>query len=457
MFRRVLVANRGEVAARVVRSCRRLGIETVVVVSAADQQQSWLEDADRIRCIGGPHPRDSYLDADAILEVAHHERCSAVHPGWGFLAENARFAARCEALGISFVGPPFAVLHRLGHKLQARRLMASEGLAVIPGSLDPLQDERAAAAEAERLGYPLLVKAVAGGGGHGQCAARSPSDLPEAFQRAQAQATSAFGHAAVYVEKLVEGGRHVEFQLLVDRYGTALSVGERECSIQRQRQKLLEEAPAATELSQTHRAQGERAAQILARAGYQGAGTVEMLLDPGGQLFFLECNARLQVEHAVTEATCGLDLVEWQLRIAAGEPLTMQTPTTRGHALECRINAEDPRRGFRPSPGVLTRLRLPEGRGLRVDTHLRRAGAEGDADRISSHYDSLICKIIAHGSDREQAIRRMRSALRRTRIGGVRTTLPLHRALLDDPDFVAGRYDTTFLERRFLPGWQAKK
>ena len=287
MFRRLLVANRGEVAARVVRSCRRLGIETVVVASAADRRMAWLEEADRVVCIGGAHPRDSYLDADAILEAARQERCPAIHPGWGFLAENARFAARCEALGLAFIGPPAPVLHQLGDKLAARRLMTERGIPVIPGTMTSVETPSDAARAAAQIGYPVMVKAVAGGGGRGLRVAREPSEIESAFLEASAQADSAFGHGTVYLEKLIEGGRHVEFQLLVDRYGTAVSLGERECSIQRQRQKLLEESPCPTRLDPAQRALGAKAAEALSTAGYIGAGTVEMLMDRHGALLGL--------------------------------------------------------------------------------------------------------------------------------------------------------------------------
>ncbi len=453
MFQRLLIANRGEVAARVVRTCRRMGVRTVVVCSAADRDQRWLEEADRKVCIGGAHPRDSYLDADAILEVARQEACSAVHPGWGFLAENARFAARCEALGLAFVGPPSGVLHQLGDKLAARQLMAEHGVPVIPGTMHSLPDLEAARRAAEAIGYPVMVKAVAGGGGRGLRVARSSREIERAFVEAGAQATASFGHGTVYLEKLIEGGRHIEFQLLVDRYGQSRCLGERECSIQRQRQKLVEEAPCPTRLEPEQRTLGERAAEALAATGYAGAGTVEMLLDRHGKLLFMECNARLQVEHPVTEATAGVDLVEWQLRIAAGQPLVLPAEGPGGHAIECRINAEDPSKRFRPSPGHLTRLSLPKGPGIRVDTHLRSAGSAETADRIPPHYDSLICKIIAHGATRRQALDRLRGALERTRIGGIATTLELHRDLLDHPNVETGLYDTAFLEKHFLPAW----
>jgi acetyl-CoA carboxylase biotin carboxylase subunit len=453
MFRRLLVANRGEVAARVVRTCRRLGVGSVAICSAADKDAAWLQEADRVVCIGGAHPRDSYLDADAILEVARRERCSALHPGWGFLSENAFFAARCEAIGVRFVGPPPPVLHLFGDKLAARRLMQARGLPVIPGTTGPVRSLEEARREAARLGYPVLVKAAAGGGGRGLRVAAEPAALEQALLEARAQASSAFGQEEVYLERLLVGGRHVEFQILVDRAGTAQCLGERECSLQRGRQKLMEEAPCACPLTAAHRALGAQAAAAMAAAGYQGAGTVEMLLDPHGRLWFMECNARLQVEHGVTEATTGLDLVEWQLRIAAGERLDTP-PIPRGHAIECRINAEDPAHDFRPGPGPVTRLELPRGPGIRVDTHLRRAGPAENADHIPPHYDSLICKIIAHGADRAQALERMAQALREARVGGVPTTIPLHRALLQHPEVQAGRFDTAFLEERFLPRWR---
>ncbi len=453
MFRRLLVANRGEVAARVVRTCRRLGIETVAVASSADRDLAWLAEADKAVCVGGAHPRDSYLHAEALLETAVQERCSALHPGWGFLSEDSRFAARCEALGISFLGPPFPVLRLLGDKVAARRELAARGLPIIPGSLAPAQTLSEAAAEAERIGYPVLLKALAGGGGRGQRGAGDPSELEQAYTEARALARSFFGDDGVYVEKLISGGRHVEFQLLADRYGNSLSLGERECSLQRKRQKLLEEAPAATRLNAGQRRLGERAAAALCDLGFVGAGTVEMLLDQDGNMRFMECNPRLQVEHGVTEAVTGVDLVEWQLRLAAGQLLDLAPVKRNGHAIQCRINAEDPQRDFRPAPGAIQRLVLPRGAGIRVDTHLRRAGGHQGADSIPPHYDSLICKIIAHGRTRRQAIDRMRSALRRTRISGVDTTISLHQALLEHPSFRQGSYHIGFLEEEFLPTW----
>ncbi len=449
MFRRLLLANRGEVAARVNRTCRRLGVETVAVVSEADRDLAWLSEVEQVVVIGGPHPRDSYLDADALLEVARRERCAAVHPGWGFLSENATFAARCESLGIAFVGPPAGVLRLAGDKALARRAFERLGLPPIPGSRDTVADVAAARREADRVGWPVLLKAAAGGGGRGLAVAPTPADLDQAFLEARAQAAAAFGEGALYVERLVEGARHVEFQVLVDRYGTAACLGERECSLQRRRQKVMEEAPSPLGDPAQRMAVGRRAAEVLAALGYVGAGTVEMLAAPDGDLWFLECNARLQVEHGITEVLTGLDLVEWQLRIAAGERLDLPPapPQPGGHACECRLNAEDPAHDFAPSPGRLVRLDLPAGEGVRVDTHLRRAGPGATGDEIPPHYDSLLCKVITHGRDRAEALGRMREALLRTRIAGVRTNVALHLLLLDRPEVVEGRLDTGLLER----------
>jgi len=444
MFRRVLIANRGEVAARVLRTCRRLGIEVVAVASAADADAGWLGDADVVVPIGPARAARSYLDQDALLETALHHRCSAVHPGWGFLAENDRFAARCEAAGLTFIGPRPWQIRTMGDKALARRTMADLGLDVIPGTREPVGDAREALRAAEEIGFPLLLKAVAGGGGKGMRAVETGKELPAAFATASAEAVSAFGDGRIYLERRIEGGRHIEIQVMADRHGTCLALGERECSLQRRHQKVLEEAPSPG-LPAAERARIlPRVAEVVSRAGYVGAGTVEMLLDRDGRLWFMEMNTRLQVEHAVTEAVTGIDLVEWQLRAAAGEELPGAAPAPRGHAIECRINAEDPDDGFRPSPGRVETLALPEGEGIRVDTHLR-AG-----DRIPPDYDSMVAKVVAHGADRAQAIARMRTALGALRVAGVVTNVALHRRILDWPPFAAGTYDTTSLERELV-------
>ncbi len=404
MFRRILVANRGEVAARVLRTCRGLGIEVVAVASSADRDLGWLEGADEVVTIGAGPAARSYLDVDALLEAAVSTGATAVHPGWGFLAENAAFATRCEAAGLTFIGPPPWVTARMGDKIAARASASALGLPVIPGSDGALADVEQARRVAEAIGYPVLLKAAAGGGGRGMRRVWASEEFEDAWDACVAEARGAFGDPTLYLEKLIEGGRHIEFQVVADRFGRAVHLGERECSIQRRHQKLLEEAPspAVTAAQRT------------------------------------ELGAR--VARAVSEAVFGVDLVAWQLRVAANQPLPPRPDGPRGHAIEARINAEDPDRDFAPCPGRVTTLVLPRGEGIRVDTHLR----QGDA--IPPHYDSMICKVIAHGADRAQAIQRLQAALAATRIEGVPTTIGLHQRILQEPAFASGDYDTTTLE-----------
>ena len=443
MFRRVLIANRGEVAARVLRTCRRLGISCVAVASEADRALSWLDDADEVVCIGPARASLSYLDQDAILEAADRTGATAVHPGWGFLAENATFARRCEAAGLAFVGPPPQVIDLLGDKIAAREAMGGLGIPLIPGSTGrPLPNLEAAATAAQQAGYPVLLKAVAGGGGRGMRRVDGPDSLEAAWNQARAEAQAAFGDARMYLEKLIIGGRHIEFQVLVDSFGHAVHLGERECSIQRRHQKLLEETPSMALDSALRDEMGTRVAQALTALGYRSAGTVEMLRDRDGKLWFLEVNTRLQVEHPITEAVTGLDLVEWQLRIAAGQRLGFGQADVahRGAAIELRLNAEDPENGFRPSPGAIRRLVFPSGEGVRVDSHLR----EGDA--VSPHYDSMVAKLIAHGDTREQALDRAAAALEGLTIEGIDTKAALLARLLASDALRSGVYDTTTLE-----------
>ncbi len=442
MFRRVLIANRGEVAARVARTCKKLGIQAVAVASPADRDQAWLADVHEVIGLGGNKAAESYLDAAALVEVGLRTGCSAVHPGWGFLSENAAFATMCTSAGLTFVGPSPEHLRSFGDKAVARSTMAALGMPIIPGSKEPVDTLEAARRVADEVGYPVLLKAVSGGGGRGMRAVDRPDDLAAAFAEATAEATSAFGDGRLYLERRIVGGRHVEVQVIGDGRGQALHLGERECSLQRRHQKVLEEAPSPG-LSAAER---ERVlplvAEVVGRAGYANAGTVEMLLDASGHLYFMEMNTRLQVEHPVSEEVNGIDLVAWQLAVAAGEGLPRSQAEIRpsGHAIELRLNAEDPAQGFRPSPGVVSGLSFPEGEGIRVDTHL----AEGD--RIPPHYDSMVAKLIVHGADRAQAIERARSALAATRIEGVSNNLGLHAAILTWEPFVSGRYDTTSLE-----------
>jgi acetyl-CoA carboxylase biotin carboxylase subunit len=448
MFRRILIANRGEVAARVARTCRRMGVQTVLPVSFADRDQAWLSEVDQVVCIGGARAAESYLDQDALIALALHTGCAAVHPGWGFLAENEAFVARCEAAGLSFIGPSPRHMREMGDKSLARATMQRLGMPVIPGSDDPVGSLDEARALAERVGYPVLLKAVAGGGGRGMRAVDAPDQLAAAFSEAQAEAIGAFGDGRLYLERRIVGGRHVEVQVIADRFGNVLVLGERECSLQRRHQKVVEEAPSPG-LSAEERARIlPIVADVIRRSGYVNAGTIEMLLDADGKLWFMEMNTRLQVEHPVTEAITGLDLVELQLRVAANEPLPLRQADLRfqGHAIELRLNAEDPDDGFRPSPGRVTALELPEGDGLRVDTHLR-AG-----DRIPPNYDSMVAKLIAVAPTRAEAIAKLQAALARTRIEGVRSNLGLHARILEWSAFREGRYHTKSLENELLGG-----
>lgn len=443
MFRRILIGNRGEVAARVLRTCRRLGIETVAVASAADLDSAWLQDATVVVPLGGARASESYLDAGALIEVGLHHRCAAVHPGWGFLSENAWFARRCEAAGLTFIGPDPSHIAWFGDKAVARDTMAALGMPVIPGSDGALSDLDAARRLADEIGYPVLLKAVSGGGGRGMRAVDGPDALADAWRDATAEATSAFGDGRLYMEKRIVNGRHVEVQVISDAFGTCLHLGERECSVQRRHQKVVEEAPSPG-LSPEERARVlPLVADVVGRSGYTNAGTVEMLLDASGKLYFMEMNTRLQVEHPVTEQITGVDLVELQLRVAANQrlSLTQDDVTVSGHALEMRINAEDPAEDFRPSPGLVTALSFPEGDGIRVDTHLH------SGERISPHYDSMVAKLIVSGPDRAAVIERARAALKQTRIEGITTNLDLHARILTWEAFVSGNYHTRSLEQ----------
>jgi acetyl-CoA carboxylase biotin carboxylase subunit len=436
MFRRILVANRGEVAARVTRTAKRMGIEVVAAASEPDRSLAWLSDADDVAVLGG---RASYLDADAVLAAAKSHGCSALHPGWGFLSENALFATRAEQERVTFIGPSPRSIRLMGDKAVAKDTMKAMGLPLIPGSDGVLRDAAHAREVADAAGYPVLLKAKAGGGGRGMRRVHRSEDVAEAYASASAEATSAFGDGAMYLEKLITRGRHIEFQVLGDRHGNLVHLGERECSVQRRHQKLLEESPSPALTPERRAEVGAMVAEACARAGYYNAGTVEMLMDADGSLYFMEMNTRLQVEHPVTECVTGLDLVELQLRVACNEVVRPEVRFS-GHAIECRINAEDPDAGFKPAPGRVTRLAFPQMEGVRVDTHLR------EGDTISPHYDSMVAKLIVHAPTRAEAIARMEDALRATVIEGVPTTIGLHLRILAHPDFRSGTYDTTFLD-----------
>jgi acetyl-CoA carboxylase biotin carboxylase subunit len=442
MFRKILIANRGEIALRVIDACKELGIATVAVYSEADRNSLHVRFADEAVCIGPPRSSESYLNIPQVISAAEITNVDAIHPGYGFLSENANFAEVCEASHITFIGPSPELLRMMGEKDQARREMATAGVPVVPGSPGIVPDEAAAVLEAARIRYPVIVKASAGGGGRGMRVVRNEGELPAAFGTARNEAQQAFGTPDVYLEKFIERPRHIEFQVLGDKHGRVMHLGERECSIQRRHQKLIEESPS-TALDEKKRAElGTRVTTALEQMGYSSAGTVEFLMDEDGSIYFIEMNARIQVEHPVTEMVTGVDLVKSQIRLAVGERLAdvVGNPVSRGHAIECRVNAEDPET-FVPSPGRITVFRVPGGPGIRVDT-----AAYADAI-IPPYYDSLIAKLLAFGDTRAEAIVRMRRALEMFVVEGIKTSIPLHRKILVDADFAAGRLDTHFLDR----------
>jgi acetyl-CoA carboxylase biotin carboxylase subunit len=448
MFRKILIANRGEIALRVICACKELGIGTVAVYSEADRNALHVRFADEAVCIGPPRSSESYLNIPHVISAAEITDVDAIHPGYGFLSENANFAEVCEASHITFIGPSPDMLRLMGEKDQARREMAAAGLPIVPGSAGLLADADTAAAEARRIGFPAIIKASAGGGGRGMRVVRDADELPPAFETARNEAQQAFGVPDVYLEKFIERPRHIEFQILGDRYGNVQHLGERECSIQRRHQKLVEESPSPAVTPKMREDLGSRVVEALRKLGYTNAGTVEFLMDQDGSMYFIEMNARIQVEHPVTELVTGVDLIKSQIRIAAGEKLEEAVGPVefRGHSIECRINAEDPDT-FVPSAGRITAFQKAGGTGVRVDT-----AAHVDAV-ISPYYDSLIAKLIVHGRDRAEAVARMRRALGMFVIEGIKTSLPLHQRILADPDFAAGRLDTHFIERLGLaPG-----
>ncbi|MBO9350395.1 MAG: acetyl-CoA carboxylase biotin carboxylase subunit [Thermomicrobium sp.] len=441
MIRKVLIANRGEIALRVLRACRELGIPAVVAYSEADRESLPVRLADEAICIGPAPAERSYNHIPAIISAAVVTGCDALHPGYGFLAENALLAEICEECGITFIGPRPQTLRALGDKAEARRLMQRAGLPIVPGSETPVRDASEARRIARKLGYPVLVKAAAGGGGRGMRIVREERELATALQVAQQEAQAAFGDPSVYLERYLERPRHVEVQILADQHGNIVAVGERDCSIQRRYQKLIEEAPAPDLSARVRDALHEAAVRGARAVGYVGAGTFEFLVDREGHFYFTEANARLQVEHPVTEAVTSLDLVQWQLAIAAGERLALRERdlAPRGHAIEVRVTAEDPDRDFAPRPGRIEQLVWPGGPGIRVDSHAYAGYV------VPPHYDSLLGKVIAWGLDRAQAIERLDRALRETIIDGVPTPIPLLRRILQHPDFRASRHTTTFL------------
>ncbi len=443
---KLLIANRGEIALRILRSCRELGIATVAVHSTVDRNALHVQLADEAVCVGEAPSSRSYLNVPNILAAATSRGADAIHPGYGFLAENADFAEKCLDHGITFVGPSPASILAMGDKSTAKATMQQVGVPTIPGSEGLLRDPAEAAELADRMGYPVMIKATAGGGGRGMRLVPGPEQLESLFKAAQGEAEAAFGNPGLYMEKFIDRPRHVEVQVLADRHGNVVHLGERDCSIQRRHQKLLEEAPSPGLDEDLRRRMGDAAVSAARNIGYEGAGTVEFLVDRSGAFYFMEMNTRIQVEHPVTEMVTGIDLIAEQLRIAGGEPISMRQEDIHlcGHAIECRINAEDPRHNFRPAPGRITGWLPPGGPGVRVDSHVY-TGYE-----IPPFYDSLIGKLIVWGVDRDHALRRLRRALSECAITGIPTTIDFHLALLDRPEFQRGEVYTKFVEQEML-------
>lgn len=442
MFRKILIANRGEIALRVICACKELGIPTVAVYSEADRNSLHVRFADEAVCIGPPRSAQSYLNIPHVISAAEITDVDAIHPGYGFLSENANFAEVCEASHITFIGPTPDILRMMGEKEQARRQMASVGVPILPGSDGILADSDTALADAERIGYPVIIKASAGGGGRGMRVVRRSEELVAAWETARNEAQQAFGVPDVYLEKFIEHPRHIEFQVIGDKHGHVMHLGERECSIQRRHQKLVEESPSPAMDPKRREELGRKIVDALKTIGYTNAGTVEFLMDEDGSFYFIEMNARVQVEHPVTEMVTNVDLIKAQIRIAAGDKLQDATGPVNfhGHSIECRVNAEDPET-FVPSAGRITTFQLPGGTGVRVDT-----AAYVDAV-IPPYYDSLVAKLVVRGRDRGEAIARMRRALEMFVVEGIKTSIPLHQRIFANPEFAAGKFDTHFLER----------
>ena len=445
MFKKILIANRGEIALRVIQACRELGIATVAVYSTADRDSLHVTYADEDVCIGPPKSSESYLNVSSIVSAAEITGADAVHPGYGFLAENAHFAEVVRECKLAWIGPKPEVIRLMGDKARARQAALEAGVPVLPGSKEPLADAEEAKALAAQIGYPIILKAAAGGGGRGMRIVHAEKDLEAQFGTAREEATKAFADGSIYLAKYLMEPWHIEFQIFGDRHGPIVHLGERECSIQRRHQKLIEEAPSVALTAELREKMGKAAVDLCRAVGYENAGTIEFLLDRDGKYYFMEMNTRIQVEHPVTEMVYGVDLVKQQIKVAAGLPLELpQGLKPRGHAIECRINAEDPDT-FAPSPGKLLTFHLPGGPGIRVDTH----GYEDYV--IPPYYDSLVGKLIAHGQTREEAISRMSRALDFFVVEGIKTTIPLHRRILRDPRFLAGELSTRFMERFLQP------
>lgn len=446
MFKKILVANRGEIAVRIIRACRELGIETVAVYSEADRESLHVKMADEAYCIGPPSLKESYLNLTNLMSVATLTEADAIHPGYGFLSENADFAEICRECNITFIGPPPEAIQLMGDKAAARKTMRQAGVPIVPGSEGLVESEEEAIMVAEEIGYPVLIKATAGGGGRGIRVVRTKEELIKNFLITKNEAEAAFGHPGIYIEKYIEDFRHVEIQVMADQYGHIVHLGERDCTIQRRLQKLIEEAPSPALTPEKREEMGKAAVQAARAVNYVGAGTVEFIYDRDGNFYFMEMNTRIQVEHPVTELITGIDLVKEQITVASGQPLsfTQEDVQLNGWAIECRINAEDPDRNFRPSPGQIEIYLPPGGPGVRVDSSVYSGYS------ISPHYDSMIAKLIVWGRSREEAIQRMQRALDEFVIEGIDTTIPFHRRVLNHEAFIKGDFNTRFLENYSL-------
>ena len=443
MFQKILIANRGEIAVRIIRACREMGIKTVAVYSEADRDALHTLLADEAICIGPAPSTDSYLDMERILTACVVMKADAIHPGFGFLSENARFAELCEKCNIRFIGPSAEIINKMGNKSEARKTMMAAGVPVVPGSKEPVYTVEEGLKTAKEVGFPVMIKASSGGGGKGMRVSRSEEDFEANFLNAQMESVKGFSDNTMYIERFVENPRHIEFQILGDRYGNVVHLGERDCSIQRRHQKVLEESPSAAISGELRKKMGETAVRAAKAVGYENAGTIEFLLDKDKNFYFMEMNTRIQVEHPVTEWVTGVDLIQEQLRVASGMPLSVTQGEVRlsGHAIECRINAENPAKNFRPCPGKITEMHLPGGFGVRVDT------AAYDGYVIPAFYDSMLAKLIVHGRTREEAIARMRSALGEVVIEGVDTNVDYLYSILNEEEYLTGRADIEFVER----------
>ena len=442
MFSKILIANRGEIAVRIIRACREMGIATVAIYSQADKNAMHVQLADESYCVGGPQVADSYLNMAAILTVAVASGAQAIHPGYGLLSENAKFVSLCEQCNITFIGPKSEVIQSLGNKSEARNTMINAGVPVIPGSKDPIYDAEEGAKIAAEIGYPVIVKAALGGGGKGMRVAQTPEEFESSFNTAQKEAQMAFGDNTMYIEHFVQHPRHIEFQILADEYGNVIHLGERDCSIQRNHQKMIEESPSIALTPELREKMGEAAVKAAKAAHYTNAGTIEFLLEKNNNFYFMEMNTRIQVEHPVTEWVTGIDLIKEQIRIADGKHLSYKQEDVHitGHAIECRINAENPAKNFRPSPGTITDMYLPGGKGVRIDSAIYSGYT------VPPYYDSMLAKLIVHAKNRNEAIRKMRSALGEVIIEGIDTNVDYQYEILNHPDFISGNIDIEFIE-----------